>query len=91
MHYIYTKEGIASAKGVDISSINKIEQKAEDKGYRPSKIIAGIKYYDFDELFMLNDPPIKKAIQKRRDAKKKSKQAAKRVQLSFHDLDYFLV
>jgi hypothetical protein len=85
-HYLYTKEGIADIKGIDASRVAKYEKKAIEKGYKPSRVIGGIRYFDYDELFMLNDPPIIEAIKAKREKRKK---VVKKTQLSFYDLNGF--
>jgi len=81
MSYVYTKEGIANVKNIRIGRISKYEKEALKKGYKPSKVIGGIKYFDFDELFMLTKKPKK--------ITNKKSQKAKRIQLSFYDIDDF--
>ena len=85
-HYLYTRDGIADIKGIDASRVTKYEKKAIEKGYKPSRVIGGVRYFDYNELFMLNDPPIVKAIKNKR---KKRSDSKNRIQLSFYDLNDF--
>ena len=88
-HYIYTKEGVAGAKGIDIARVEKYKKRALSNGFQPSKIIGGIEYFDFDELFMLNTHPLVVAIKAKKQVSKKRGQGASRTQLSFSDIYSF--
>lgn len=54
MHYIYTKEGIRITIGLKTTEeINRYKKKALKKGFKPSKIIAGVEYFDYEQLKMI--------------------------------------
>jgi len=48
-HYIYTKEGVQFAMGLNhITEVNYYLKKAEKLGLKPSKVIGGVELYDID-------------------------------------------